>query len=154
MQNTLSVVILILTLALLGCRQSALSIDEVVFGRYVKVTEDRYEVVSATEFSPGDTCGWVATVRPSIGRATFKEVYVFPAPMMHIEAPPGIKKLSLSEDRRKATIEGEIETGSNILGNSSWTVDPDDPKGIYTLTVSLNDTEIGRFTYSVGSAGR
>ncbi|MBU1237407.1 MAG: hypothetical protein KJ634_14415 [Gammaproteobacteria bacterium] len=149
MRATIFTIVLALMSAVFGCAKPVPLIEEIVFGKYVRVTEDRYEVVTATSFRPGDVYGWVATVKPTRDRVKFREVYEFPVPMEHIEKPTGIETLSISEDGRTIVIEGEIEAGSNVLGHASWTVEHGDPSGPHSMTLSLNGEEVQRFTYSV-----
>ena len=154
MKTALLTVAVISTAAILGCSESASHISDLVFGKYVKVTEDRYEIVTARTFVAGDAYGWVAMVKPSSGYVKFREVYELPAPMKHIEKSTGKHKVTVSNDGKLITVEGEIEGGSNVLGNSSWTVEESDPSGSYTMTLSLNNKEVQRFTYSVNATGR
>lgn len=154
MRATLLTIVLALMSAVFGCARPVPLIEEIVFGKYIRVTEDRYEVVTAASFRPGDAYGWVAKVKPTRGRVKFREIYEFPVPMKHIEKPTGVEMLSISEDGRTMTIEGEIEAGSNVLGHASWTVDYGDPSGPHSMTLSLNGEEIRRFTYSVDTSVR
>lgn len=154
MRAILFTIVLALMPVVYGCAKSVPLVEEVVFGKYVRAAEDRYEVVSATSFRPGDAYGWVATVRPTRGRVKFREVYEFPVPMEHIQKPTGIETLSVSEDGRTISIEGEMEAGSNVLGHASWTVEHGDPSGPHSMTLSLNGEEIRRFTYLVDTSVR
>lgn len=151
MRAALLAIALSSTATILGCSESAPVISHLVFGKYVKVTEEKYEIVTTHSFFAGDAYGWVAMVKPSQGTVKFREVYVFPAPMAHLDKSTATHKISVSEDGRKVTVEGEIESGSNVLGNSSWIVEQSDPSGSYTMTLFLNNKEIRRFTYSVNA---
>lgn len=154
MRAALLTIALVSTAAILGCSESAPVTSDLVFGKFVKVTEDRYEIVTARSFVVGDALGWGAIVKPSRGYVQFREVYELPAPKMQIDKSSGTHKVTVSEDGRRIAVEGEIEGGSNVLTNSSWTVEESDPSGSYTMTLSLNNKEVQRFTYSVDATGR
>lgn len=128
---------------------SAVVITHATFGLYrvEKTGQAAFTPARVVPFAVGQQYGWLIKLRTSRPSVRWREELVLPA----APATWGVERVghrSVAANNRSIVTEREVSPRSGYIFNA-WQIDPGDPRGRYTITVSIEDGPARRFAFEV-----
>ena len=112
--------------------------------------QERFVETAEVPNVDGQSYGWIATIEPLRDRVTWTEELRLPKAPLEWDVG-GAPSVAVSEDRTAVRTSGVLLPGESEF-SSFWIITPGDPNGDYSLTLSVFDGVVAKFTFSVGPA--
>lgn len=138
-------------LAIAACNRTTpdVVITQATFGVYRTAQPGRsaFEASDVVPFVAGQQYGWLIRLDTSRPHVHWREELILPsAPKTWGSERVGYR--TIAADNRSIVTERDVRTDSGYIFNA-WKIEPGDPAGRYTLTVSIQDGPSHTFAFEV-----